>query len=478
MNEQQERKLQEIIAEAKRVRKQLEQHNSESTQVRRSLELSGKKYGRESNNESSSRSGGRGIHRYGTGSRVSEVRQQSSRLRERTRSRLDTERFRTSRPSLKTGKQVRSKNNSILQKIKNSQSGITNNYTFNAPMPRMETEIQSLSGIDKVRLRGSEYLTSISVRTTAASPVGTSPGDVLYTVPLNPHFLSGTRLLQLAKLYTKYKWRHFTVEYIPVVPSTQNGSVIMYFSYDPEEHNFLNIDQDDRLRRALAHLGAVDFNVFSYARATLLDDKQIQDYYLNLQGDVRFENQGTLYVVAGSSYSPSMLAPTEIDLELGQLLIHYDLELEERALVEDVSSVQVGIGVMSGVIDLTLVATDDIAVPFGFLASKLNTLLSTTLQLYHLIIIIPSVTFLHGAGVATDAMIVRTDNSPDGGIPFFNKGSVWFLKMDTSNTAFVQVFDNLEGALTEVGPAHTVTAIAQTDVISGSFRAWVYDTRN
>lgn len=477
MNEQ-ERKVKEIIEEAKRVRKRLKQHNLESEEIRTNIKYSGKQPSREGNDKPSSGPGRGGIYRNRSGSRVGQVRKQSLRLRERTRGGSDLERFRTSRPSLKTGKQIRSKNNLILQKIKNTQTGITNNYSFNAPMPRMETEIQSLSGIDKVRLRGSEYLTSISVRTTAASPVGTAPGDVLYVIPLNPHFLSGTRLLQLARLYTKYKWRHFTVEYIPVVPSTQNGSVIMYFSYDPEEHNFLNIDQDDRLRRALAHLGAVDFNVFSYGKATLVDDKQIGDYYLNLQGDVRFENQGTLYVVAGSSYSPSMLAPTEIDLELGQLIIHYDLELEERALVEDVSSVLQVTTAMGGVINSTLVSTNDPTVPFGFLVSELNTLLGTTLQLYHVVVIIPSVTFLHGAGVATNSMLVRTDNTQDGGVPFFNKGSVWYLKIDTNSTVNAQIFDNLEGALTEVGPAHVVNAITQTDVISGSFRAWVYDTRN
>jgi hypothetical protein len=470
MNEQ-KNKIQEIIKEAKRIREQLKQHNKRSESIRPGNELGRQQNRGQSNLKPSRGRGSRQLSRPSRNSRTTVSRPKGSGVRTRERDKPSIKRIRGVNDRNLNIKQT---NNKIMNKLK-SGSPVNNNYTFNTPMPRMETEVTALSGIDKIRMRGTEYLTSISVSTTALEPVGTTPGDVLYTLPLNPHFLSGTRLIELTRLYTKYKWRHFTIEYIPVVPSTQNGSVILYFSYDPEENNFLLLDQDDRLRRSLAHTGAIDFNVFSYARCTLVDDKMIDNYFVNLEGDVRLENQGTLYVVAGSSYSPSMLAPTEEVLELGQILIHYELELEERSLVQDLSNVISSSAALSTTLAAMFVNYDVAEAPLYILDTFWTSLIGQ-LEPWQLIIVIPTITLVSAAS----AFSVENDNTPDGGVSLFIKGSVWYLRSSSEDFTQLRIFDSLEGAMTETSFFHTTpgSVHAGTDAVQVAFRYWIHDTRN
>lgn len=257
------------------------------------------------------------------------------------------------RPNYKTSVQVRrnieqklSKNtqhsmhskmlNDMRLKLQRGQVGVTRQKGYLAPMT-FRAPMTRPSGQDSIRMVGSEYLKTVKV----VSRQGQNPtvaGNIISITHMSPLMLSGTRLAQVASTYQKYKYQNVTFEFIPSISSLQDGSLIMFVSYEPAENYTISTsNEDELLRLAFSHKGANSFNVYDYGRCTLTKvPDSLKWYFTNIvDTDPEEQEQGAFYVVASSSYTNVV---EEGELTLGRIFIHYDVHLSTRAITDPVST--------------------------------------------------------------------------------------------------------------------------------------------
>jgi uncharacterized short protein YbdD (DUF466 family) len=365
-------------------------------------------------------------------------------------------------------------NRKVLKLIKNDpkQNGISQNFGYESPMPWLSEEMVSINGVDHVMLRGTEFLTSVSVLTTAVTNApGTRPGDCIYTVPLNPVFFSGTRLLNFARLYQKYRYKTLIIEYVPLVPSIQNGSICQFFTYDPNENIFIEQNQDTRLREAMSHLGSSMTNIYSYARTHLVEDDQISSYFCHIDGDVRLEQQGMYYMLAASTFSPSP-GSDQGTLTIGNLIMHYEIELLERGLDEDPSTTTITEWVAETELltYFTNIGGTNVA-PIKILSGPFLSLIGFTLNDYglnHISIIIPQLTLYNQT--AGHQILVNTEE--DNELPLLSDGSVWYITLSPEDSDYMDIYTSIGDALTHDPGIRVVNTNAGTDEFT--FRAVIY----
>jgi len=220
---------------------------------------------------------------------------------------------------------------SIKGKYEKGTTTINRRMGFETPMPFFKSNTRT-KGEDGMLLTGSEFLTTVQVNSTAHG-YPTRAGDVIGFIPLSPIFIPGTRLYKLSQAFKHYKFKKVTFEYVPIVPSTQNGALLMLCTYDPIENFTLVPDFDSRVRIAMAHKDANMFNVITYGRSSLSQSEDTLKYYETGVGeDERLECQGVWILMAGSTYSP--FDQTATTITLGQIVMHYEVELSVRDLID------------------------------------------------------------------------------------------------------------------------------------------------
>jgi hypothetical protein len=371
---------------------------------------------------------------------------------------------------------IKINNYKAIKQMKKNENSISHNFGYDSPMPWLSSEITSIDGIDHVLVRGSEFLTSVGVFTGTLNKTNT--GDCIYSTPINPVFFSGTRLLNLARVYQKYKFRRLVIEYVPIVPSTQNGSVVSFFTYDPNENIFTLTDSDTRLREAMSHLGASMTNVYSYARTSIVQDDQVDSYYCRVDGDSRLEQQGVFYIMAGSSFEGE---DVETELPLANLIFHYEVELIERGIDEDSSTTLEGhMNGASGTLSAIFVGGVGDTLPAQFTKSGMEAILASagitvSLRPYHLIQMIPVETVMDTTTATT--FNVFAEEMPSTGGTLLSAGSVWYIKMSDSDVDRQDIFTNIGDALLGHVNVFWNGSKTSTDTVTFFVKVWVWDTR-
>jgi hypothetical protein len=371
---------------------------------------------------------------------------------------------------------IKINNYKAIKQMKKNENSISHNFGYDSPMPWLSSEITSIDGIDHVLVRGSEFLTSVGVFTGTLNKTNT--GDCIYSTPINPVFFSGTRLLNLARVYQKYKFRRLVIEYVPIVPSTQNGSVVSFFTYDPNENIFTLTDSDTRLREAMSHLGASMTNVYSYARTSIVQDDQVDSYYCRVDGDSRLEQQGVFYIMAGSSFEGE---DVETELPLANLIFHYEVELIERGIDEDSSTTLEGhMNGASGTLSAIFVGGVGDTLPAQFTKSGMEAILASagitvSLRPYHLIQMIPVETVMDTTTATT--FNVFAEEMPSTGGTLLSAGSVWYIKMSDSDVDRQDIFTNIGDALLGHVNVFWNGSKTSTDTVTFFAKVWVWDTR-
>jgi len=331
-------------------------------------------------------------------------------------------------------------------------------------MPWFEFSQEPLpGGIDGLKVTGTEYLTSISVQTTGNQLVWTQAGQTIYSVPIHPKFFSGTRLLALARLYQKYRYKRITFEYIPTVPSTQDGSIMMYMDYDIENNISVIGDLDTRLREAMSHLGSRMFNVYTYGRTSLEDDNQLDSYYFETGIDPRTENQGVLNVIATSTYAPVNSAEGAI-ISLGNIIVHYEIELFERGLNNDPSVTQSGTYEASSAVINQVFAGYGADSPLRILQTTWSNQTGVILKESQIAIYIPTQSW------TMNSLPINVNTKSGENIHLFTKGSVWYLFSMTDFNAYqyIGISDSLSSAMIGVADVYLTAAISGQDLCEGS----------
>jgi hypothetical protein len=163
-------------------------------------------------------------------------------------------------------------------------------------------------------LTGTDYLTSVSV------PTNTKMGDVLVDQLITPVAMTATRMSQFASLFDKYVFTDIRFQYKPIVPVTQEGSMIGFCDYDPSDDMVDGIQSN--VRRAATHLGSSFTQYYQKDSWGLKEIKKDSLFFCDpSHSDERLTTQGRFILVAASDVNTGGSAA----LEMGLLVIKYKL---------------------------------------------------------------------------------------------------------------------------------------------------------
>jgi hypothetical protein len=166
---------------------------------------------------------------------------------------------------------------------------------------------------DDIILRGTEYVTTITVTDAAAA------GDIIFRTQIAPsafNFLP--RVEALAPLYTQYDE---TVEFevCPICPTDTGGGHVSFYTTDPDE-SLDGLNADEKLRAAFMHPGAVSNNWWT---PTVIPQpsRPPTDLFISPGSDERLVSAGQYTMVATGAAASSAT-------DIAVLLIRYTIRFK------------------------------------------------------------------------------------------------------------------------------------------------------
>lgn len=223
------------------------------------------------------------------------------------------------------------KSHNRLKSMGSSGVPIVRQWSENGEMDIEHGSFESHENHTGTRVSGTEFLGTIDV--IAASPTAvnhTQTGEVLFNLPLSPALMPSTRIKQLSELFQVYAPQLYAIHFIPVVPATQNGSVIAGITFDPD-YSMAVIPPGDRgMRVWLSMEGFEMVNV--YQPFTVIWCPTVQDGYWTrvVDSDARLTVPGNLVVTSASTFSP--FDGIETQLPLFNVMLSYEIDFERRGL--------------------------------------------------------------------------------------------------------------------------------------------------
>jgi len=196
------------------------------------------------------------------------------------------------------GKNHKKKNNNNVRggkaKGRNTVSKPLSGITPAVRLPPRHSSVRHEG--DKTIVTGTDFMHVLEMSET--SDTRNFAGSVLFPQYVNPFRLEGTRLTQMANLFMRYKFRKFEVTFIPSVPATVAGQLVVCFDTDP---TFAPLgDNQSIIRIMMAHKNVQMFHVFQRASINLPKTSR-PDYYCDAQGqDIRVNNQAVLWAAVVS----------------------------------------------------------------------------------------------------------------------------------------------------------------------------------
>lgn len=171
---------------------------------------------------------------------------------------------------------------------------------------------------DAVVIEGQEYLSPLTV---PAAPNNNQPGAILGggEIYISPFEFAGTRIEQFAKLYEKFRFTKFEFEYVPALPTVQQGSVVM--AYDRDIQDATPPPNRDGIRQLCAFEGAQYGPVWKPFKVDCNLQAPETGFYTSPGVDDRLCYQGQVYV---ATMEPTGLSAGAV---VGDLLMRYVCEL-------------------------------------------------------------------------------------------------------------------------------------------------------
>lgn len=202
------------------------------------------------------------------------------------------------------------------------------------------TRVTLRSPLDRQDIRGSDLLTALTLPQTV-----TVSNAVVYNQQLSPSLFTATRQAILAKCYDKYRYARCALRYVPSVPMTVGGQIIIYFDLDPADDFTGATSVETVARDAMAHEGAVMVNVNQPATVQLPLRPGLRDFFTGpVVGDPKLFCQARIWVVAVAGLNGTGAPSTGV---VGTLFMDYDLALEGPQLQET----------LEGAVDMSAVIT-------------------------------------------------------------------------------------------------------------------------
>lgn len=171
-----------------------------------------------------------------------------------------------------------------------------------------------------VKMRGREFL---SVITTG--PQTMSAGSSILALPLNPRVLALPRLSIMSKLYTRFIFNKFCLNYCKSAGTQNNGSLQIFGVYDPTVDP--TVRPGETLIAYAAQRGATDLSLYQDAYLTM-DDSHFKDLlFLEPDDDLRWTMQGVVFVIASGAIAAN--------LECGKIMLDYEVTFCNDDLEDD-----------------------------------------------------------------------------------------------------------------------------------------------
>ncbi len=315
---------------------------------------------------------------------------------------------------------------------------------YSMPMPFMRPNIKTKRGRYRDRggnlsdgcvVTGSEFIGSVSVNTTA-NVQPTQAGDIIYTLFANPILMPGTRLYELALLYQHFKFRRLTLEYVPAVSNTYPGDLGLGVVYDADDPLNLVVGSDVRRREFMSLDGANVGKVMDFLRTDLrCNEDTLLDYFVHPGDNGRQFMQAYMPVMAFTTFDP---VTTETTKTLGELIIHYEMELDARSIDRETLPIATTTLTMNNTaanLFTNIAAQNQVAI---LPAAYTGTL---TMRPGYVAVITPLTNF-QSPGPVYQAV----DTSSGANIRLFSQGSVWFGCVVAPN-AGIYIFLDIDDAI-------------------------------
>lgn len=209
-------------------------------------------------------------------------------------------------------------------------------------MPKIGHETRALK--DGFCIIGTDFLCSTPLYQKQLSIEGgqyalAEVGDTVVWSPIDPLSLPFTRLKQFAELFLEYRFKRFTVEYVPSVPFTIGGTLAMGITHDPEYNPaFITAagGEDARRRKIMTIEGTVLHQVLDQASTSVsMANRKEWMKTLHMEGEERWTMPGMFYQIW---YAPPIFSTDNSVTEssaAGQLYLHYEVEFRTPALLRN-----------------------------------------------------------------------------------------------------------------------------------------------
>jgi len=174
-------------------------------------------------------------------------------------------------------------------------------------------------------LSGSDFLGRVSV----APKPDTVPTAVRRSFPISPSAYPGTRLTQLSELWERYRFRKFSIRYVPSVPNTLACQVLVYQDTDPLDNPLELTDVDSLVRQGVSQTGSQQWNFNTPKVIPLAKRADKELYYTGLtKQNERFNYQGTAYLVQVTDAIDFNGGTLPSELDCGSLYIDWECEFQ------------------------------------------------------------------------------------------------------------------------------------------------------
>jgi len=216
-------------------------------------------------------------------------------------------------PHLQSGKRA-ARTFAITSAHDSEPVGVVNNSTHEFATPKLEYETSSrrLGNLNVTAVKGTEYLGTVK-------QIGTSSKVALFSQLVNPVYVEGSRIANIAKMYTRWRPRSVEFHFAPSVPSTSGGSYALAIIPDSAEP-FLEVGEA-LARKVMSIDHALICNQFTPGHTRFSWPADAEWSYVNSESeDDRFAAQAQFIMMQMSGTALASNAP------LGELFVTYDYE--------------------------------------------------------------------------------------------------------------------------------------------------------
>jgi len=175
--------------------------------------------------------------------------------------------------------------------------------------------------------RGRDFLTTVSL------PASLSVSNCqLVNLPVSPGRFVGTRISLLAQAYDKYRFKRLSLHYVPSVPVTVGGQIVIYFDLDVKDGFGTAQSTDIVIRDAMAHQGAQLTNVHDAVVVNMPIAPGLKDFFTGAStGNDQLYYQAKAWVIGVAGLNGTGAPSTGT---VGSLFVDYEVHFEGEQLQE------------------------------------------------------------------------------------------------------------------------------------------------